>query len=43
MYSFDTPESPGGLYVNLSTFQARRARARARQPRRASRGCERRE
>eukprot|EP00877_Chromochloris_zofingiensis_P014486 jgi/Chrzof1/9291/UNPLg00258.t1 len=21
MYSFDTPESPGGLYVNLKTFQ----------------------
>jgi hypothetical protein len=24
MFSFDTPESPGGLYVNLATFQARR-------------------
>eukprot|EP00191_Tetraselmis_sp_GSL018_P000366 CAMPEP_0177613120 /NCGR_PEP_ID=MMETSP0419_2-20121207/21741_1 /TAXON_ID=582737 /ORGANISM="Tetraselmis sp., Strain GSL018" /LENGTH=117 /DNA_ID=CAMNT_0019109667 /DNA_START=161 /DNA_END=511 /DNA_ORIENTATION=- len=22
MYSFDTPESPGGLYISLSTFQA---------------------
>lgn len=21
MYSFDTPESPGGLFVNLKTFQ----------------------
>ena len=21
MYSFDTPESPGGLYINLNTFQ----------------------
>jgi uncharacterized UBP type Zn finger protein len=23
MYSFDTPESPGGLYISLSTFQVR--------------------
>jgi hypothetical protein len=23
MFSFDSPESPGGLYVNMSTFQAR--------------------
>lgn len=23
MYSFDTPESPGGLYVNLKTYQVR--------------------
>lgn len=22
-FSFDTPESPGGLYVNLTTFQVR--------------------
>lgn len=21
MYSYDTPESPGGLYVNLKTYQ----------------------
>ncbi len=21
MFTFDTPESPGGLYVNMSTFQ----------------------
>lgn len=27
MFSFDSPESPGGLYVNLSTFQARPSRA----------------
>ena len=25
MYSFDTPYSPGGLYVNLKTFQVRQA------------------
>jgi len=25
MYSFDTPFSPGGLYVNLKTFQVRLA------------------
>jgi hypothetical protein len=31
MFSFDTPESPGGLYINLSTFQARaRQRTRSR-------------
>ncbi len=23
MYSFDTPESPGGLFVNLRSFQVR--------------------
>jgi hypothetical protein len=23
MFGFDTPDSPGGLYVNLTTFQAR--------------------
>eukprot|EP00197_Chlamydomonas_leiostraca_P007360 CAMPEP_0202873002 /NCGR_PEP_ID=MMETSP1391-20130828/22444_1 /ASSEMBLY_ACC=CAM_ASM_000867 /TAXON_ID=1034604 /ORGANISM="Chlamydomonas leiostraca, Strain SAG 11-49" /LENGTH=99 /DNA_ID=CAMNT_0049554155 /DNA_START=51 /DNA_END=347 /DNA_ORIENTATION=+ len=22
MFSYDTPESPGGLYINLTTFQA---------------------
>ena len=27
MFSFDSPESPGGLYVNMSTFQARAVRA----------------
>ena len=27
MFSFDSPESPGGLYVNMSTFQARALRA----------------
>ena len=26
MFSFDSPESPGGLYVNMSTFQARALR-----------------
>ena len=40
MYSFDTPFSPGGLYVNLKTFQVGAAaaqRCRTRRPRQA--GC----
>jgi hypothetical protein len=24
MYSFETPESPGGLYINLKTYQVPR-------------------
>ena len=31
MFSFDSPESPGGLYVNMSTFQARPLSARRAQ------------
>ncbi len=23
MFSFDSPESPGGIYINLKTFQVR--------------------
>jgi Variant UBP zinc finger len=28
MFSFDTPESPGGVFINLCTFQVRRCSRR---------------
>jgi ubiquitin carboxyl-terminal hydrolase 5/13 len=33
MYTFDTPESPGGLYVNLKTWQVGNSSRLEQQPR----------
>jgi ubiquitin carboxyl-terminal hydrolase 5/13 len=33
MYTFDTPESPGGLYVNLKTWQVWNSSRLEQQPR----------